>query len=676
MADDYTPPALRAPVACVACNKKKVRCTFDGSDQKCRSCLRHRWPCFQRQPKRRGRQPGSARLSKVSGRRDHGAPFCDQIAPLNVPAQDITSPITWSQMPAGPLEETNSWPSAVTTKEHSNPYTSVTANCGYMERNDYFRDADSIRDVSLHLPTTEISTDDDVQLLRLQRAFDMPPRAIRESLIDVFMKRCAPWMPIVERSWLEHFGDNKPSVLLLQSVFLAASRVTSAPAVSAYASSHEFYRRAKALFWSGWEKNPLTVIAAVCILHWYNPECPEHVSTNTSGFWRYVGVGLAHQIGLQKEPIGPDGRALRRRLWWSLFARDCLISAGQGRPLAVNLGDSELKPPSVEDFRGSSLRPELFIAYVDICSILGHLTQCCRRDSLTRRTRQSIRASLQRWVQTLPQSLRLFIESVLLDETSPSTGKVLSPYDFEARQLHIPYFICLIILCRAPSPQHPPSATSILASSYIIAIFEDFLARDELKYLGSIFTFYLLAAGLGLLSCRRVPALWDKAAPNMQTIYASLEQLAKRWPSAMAPLRVLRNISSEPGGAGLSIAQVPKLADDHVPFFDTLGPDLAWAWEEFMSSKQQQINAPYSGAVGVSGHSTNVDNTTLPPTHGEPAPFSVEATAENALTNPFGDFLGLNVHPGAADENLAPSQYEGIGDWLLNDCDVYGDFTF
>jgi hypothetical protein len=188
-----------------------------------------------------------------------------------------------------------------------------------MERNDYFRDADAIHDVSLQIPTAEVLTDDDAQLLRLQRAFDMPPRAVRDSLIDVFMKRCAPWMPIVERTWLQETADNRPSILLLQSVFLAASRVTSAPAVTAYASSHEFYRRAKALFWSGWEKNPLTVIAAVCILHWYNPECPEHVSTNTSGFWRYVGVGLAHQIGLQKEPRGQDGRALRRRLWWSLY---------------------------------------------------------------------------------------------------------------------------------------------------------------------------------------------------------------------------------------------------------------------------------------------------------------------------------------------------------------------
>ena len=162
-------------------------------------------------------------------------------------------------------------------------------------------------------------TEDDHQLLRLQGAFELPPRAVRDGLINTFMERCSPWMPIVERSWLEESGPQKPSILLLQAVFVAASRVTSAPAVAAYASTHQFYRRAKALFWSGYEKNPITVVAAVCILHWYNPEGPEHVSTNTSGFWRYVGVGLAHQIGLQKEPADGRDAALRRRLWWTLF---------------------------------------------------------------------------------------------------------------------------------------------------------------------------------------------------------------------------------------------------------------------------------------------------------------------------------------------------------------------
>ncbi|KAL2867248.1 Zn(II)2Cys6 transcription factor [Aspergillus lucknowensis] len=675
MTETDNPPPLRALVACVACNKKKVRCIIDQSGRKCQNCLRHQWPCLQRQPKRRGRHPGTGSRDKPEKRQRMdtivtSSPSHRSASPHGGTTQEISPPATTtSGTSAVPGDELNGgpMPMATTAKENDNPYSSITAHCGYMERNDYFRDEESIHHdegAPLPIPEAEIPTYDDEQLLRLQRAFDMPPRAIRESLIDTFMTRCAPWMPIVERSWLQDTGNDRPSLLLLQSVFLAASRVTSAPVVTAYASSHEFYRRAKALFWSGWEKNPLTVIAAVCILHWYNPECPEHVSTNTSSFWRYVGVGLAHQIGLHKEPAGKDGRALRRRLWWSLFARDCLISAGQGRPLAVNLCDSELKPPCVEDFRGSALRPDLFIAYVEICSILGHLTQCCRRDSLTRRTRQSGGMSLQRWIRGLPEPLRMFRGFESCGQTS-------------TRQLHIPYFICLIILCRAPSTHHPPSAASILASSYVVGIFEDFLARDEVQFLGSIFTFYLLAAGIGLLSCRRVPTLWAKRESDMQTIYSSLEQLAKRWPSAMAPIRVLRSIAAEQHRsrfAECAPAQVPKLPADQMPFFDTFGPGLTSAWADFMPPDSRHGH-PAVEDIGSTGHlaEPGVPTTMLSLPRGEhSSQFPDDTQGSNGLL-PFGDFSGLHAQQAPLDEGFSHMEYEGIGDWLLNDCDIYGD---
>ena len=157
----------------------------------------------------------------------------------------------------------------------------------------------------------------DIQCLQAQKAFDLPPRSIREVLVETFMTRCYPWTPIVERAWLEERQGKRPSYLLLQAVFLAASRVSSAPL--AYASSEDFYRRAKMLFWLGHEKDTVIVIIATCILHWWNPDGPEHVSIDTSSFRVRIGVGLAYQIGLHKEPRRIREASLRRRLWWTLF---------------------------------------------------------------------------------------------------------------------------------------------------------------------------------------------------------------------------------------------------------------------------------------------------------------------------------------------------------------------
>jgi Fungal specific transcription factor domain len=147
----------------------------------------------------------------------------------------------------------------------------------------------------------------------------LPPKAVRQSLVESFMQRCYPWSPVLSPEDIETERPGKqPSLLLNQALFVAASRVLSAPGVAAFASSEQFYQRAKALFWLGHEKNPLTVIAATTMLQWYNPDGPEHVSFDTSRFWLQIGVGLAHQMGLHKEPkLGADC-LMRRKLWWSL----------------------------------------------------------------------------------------------------------------------------------------------------------------------------------------------------------------------------------------------------------------------------------------------------------------------------------------------------------------------
>jgi hypothetical protein len=153
----------------------------------------------------------------------------------------------------------------------------------------------------------------------------LPPKAVRQSLTDTFTRRCYPWTPVLSPEDIEIERPEKPpSLLLNQALFVAASRVSSAPGTTAFASSEQFYQRAKTLFWLGHEKNPLTVIAATIMLQWYNPDGPEHISFDTSRFWLQIGVGLAHQVGLHKEPTSGAGCLLRRRLWWSLVVSTSL----------------------------------------------------------------------------------------------------------------------------------------------------------------------------------------------------------------------------------------------------------------------------------------------------------------------------------------------------------------
>jgi len=162
--------------------------------------------------------------------------------------------------------------------------------------------------------------------MELWKSFHVPPLAARQSLLSAFLDHCNLWTPVLEPNDvvdLSRSDQNPTSMLLAQSLWLAGSRITSAPSVVAFASPEDFYLRAKAIFWCGLEKDPICAIKASLMLQWYNPQAPEHISFDNSGFWLKIGVGIAHQIGLHKEPQPGPSKAIRRRLWWSLVV--CFI---------------------------------------------------------------------------------------------------------------------------------------------------------------------------------------------------------------------------------------------------------------------------------------------------------------------------------------------------------------
>ena len=88
-------------------------------------------------------------------------------------------------------------------------------------------------------------------------------------------------------------------------------------------------------------------------------------------------------------------------------------------------------------------------------------------------------------------------------------------------------------------PKLAPSTAALLASSFVAGIFEDFMARDELRFVGPIFTFYCLTAGMAQLSCYRHTGIIDIAEENLAIMGRALQELSKRWPSAVGSLRHL-----------------------------------------------------------------------------------------------------------------------------------------
>lgn len=323
----------------------------------------------------------------------------------------------------------------------------------------------------------------------------------------------------------------------------------------------------------------------------------------------------------------------------------------------------------MKDFSAGNPDAKLFTSFCKICQLLGDITQYRRRKTFTPDTRQNFENALYRWVKELPSELRLF--------RIGHNGHVLSPYSFKTRQVAIVYFVILIILHRRDEPSTPASAPSLVASSFIASIFEEFLSRDELRYLGPVFAFYAFAAGLSQMSGYRYPGLESTADGEFRVISLSLQSLSDRWGSAAEAMRSLTAARKAAMRQPQLDSAPAAIAPDVIPFFNDFGPELCRQWHLLGPSVPQRSVTPSHISRQATREQPLVEHTTDIPQDAD-----LTRTGEDFVD---GDFLAMSQAPLSLDQqdpmlypgmdSLFPDQQfdypwsdlDPVGSWLLGD---------
>jgi hypothetical protein len=116
-------------------------------------------------------------------------------------------------------------------------------------------------------------------MLNQQGAFTLPYQELCDELIEDFFERVAPVVPVVSRTvfMAQYKGTdetNPPSLLLLQSMLLAASKISRSSRLpqatgSNTAASALFYKRAKSLYDAGFETDRIAILQSVILMGWY-----------------------------------------------------------------------------------------------------------------------------------------------------------------------------------------------------------------------------------------------------------------------------------------------------------------------------------------------------------------------------------------------------------------------
>ncbi|PFH55331.1 hypothetical protein XA68_18567 [Ophiocordyceps unilateralis] len=392
----------------------------------------------------------------------------------------------------------------------------------------------------------------EIDILHQRGAFLLPPRSLCDELIDAYFKWVHPIVPVINRSrFLRQYRDstNPPSLLLLQAVLLAGSRVcTNAQLMDANGSTNPaaltFYKRAKALYDANYEDDRVTIVQSLLLLGWYW-EGPEDVTKNVF-YWSRVATIVAQGSGMhrsvEQSQLSKSDKRLWKRIWWTLFTRDRSVAVALGRPVHINLDDSDVEMLTEDDFiedepdgacdpAPDAVHVHFFLQYVKLCEIMG----------LVLSQQYSVASKGRQW-----NALDLTHSDMALADWLHNCPKIvyweMPRHHFWSALLHSNYYTTLCLLHRAHMPPggsgrlpadspYPSRHIAFQAAAMITSIVENLAAHNELRFCPAFVVYSLFSALIMHVYQMRspVPSIQQTTQARLRSCMEAMREVSRVW---------------------------------------------------------------------------------------------------------------------------------------------------
>ncbi|TQV96634.1 hypothetical protein V2A60_002980 [Cordyceps javanica] len=392
----------------------------------------------------------------------------------------------------------------------------------------------------------------EIDILHQRGAFLLPPRSLCDELIDSYFKWVHPIVPVVNRArFMKQYRDpkNPPSLLLLQAVLLAGTRVCSNQQLmdangSTTPAALTFYKRAKALYDANYEDDRVTIVQSVLLMGWYW-EGPEDVTKNVF-YWSRVATIVAQGSGMhrsvEQSQLSKSDKRLWKRIWWTLFTRDRSVAVALGRPVGINLDDSDVEMLTEDDFiedesgnnpefAPDQIHVQFFLQYVKLCEIMGLVLSQQYSVASKGRQRNAIDLThsdmaLADWLQNCPK--------IVYWE--------MPRHHFWSALLHSNYYTTLCLLHRAHMPPnggprtlddspYPSRNIAFQAAAMITSIVENLAAHDQLRYCPAFIVYSLFSALIMHVYQMRspVPSIQQVTHDRLRSCMQAMKEVSRVW---------------------------------------------------------------------------------------------------------------------------------------------------
>ncbi|KAF4216132.1 hypothetical protein CNMCM8980_007495 [Aspergillus fumigatiaffinis] len=373
----------------------------------------------------------------------------------------------------------------------------------------------------------------DVDILNQRHAFDLPSQAVCDALVDVFFRWIAPVLPVISRhDFMRRYRNpqDPPSILLLQAVLMVASRFhyNAQSSGNGVISPRIFYKKVKALYDAGYERDPTTVLQAVVLLGVYW-DGPDDLTESGIFYWSRLGIALAQEHGLHQSEnyvtLSATKRRVWKRIWWTLYTRDRSVAAAFGRPLHINSEDCTVEPLKESDFIeydeqndcSTDRAPALFFMQSTEDSRMKGAAQC--------------ELGLNDWLVSCPSELQWR----------------QSRHSFWSAILYSTFYtiVCQLHLLQSPDSSKEAQSSAFHAATSIVSILETLQSKGELKYTPSFIICHAVVSFVTLRSQMEasVPSLLHAIRQNLEANLDMLQVLSHTWPIAAIFVELFRTMT-------------------------------------------------------------------------------------------------------------------------------------